>query len=99
VIRTPYVERIGTTIGPIARALFKGRRTKRWIRAWYALRSIRDLKRTSLAGGQRADDPEKALWQAGRSVATIHAIEPAGEIVRRFAAQLSSSQRATSTPR
>jgi len=24
-------------------------------------------------------------WQAGKSVAGVHAIEPAGEIVRRFA--------------
>jgi nitronate monooxygenase len=88
VIRTPYVERIGTTIGPISRWLFRGRRTKKWMRAFYALRSIRDLKRTSITGGERADDPARALWQAGKSVATIHAIEPAGTIVRRFAAAL-----------
>jgi nitronate monooxygenase len=98
VIRTPYVERIGTTIGPIARWLFRGRRTKKWIRAWFALRSIRDLKRTSVAGGQRADDPARALWQAGRSVATIHEIEPAAAIVHRFAAALRTSD-ATRTTR
>jgi nitronate monooxygenase len=92
VIRTPYVERIGTTIGPLSRWLFRGRRTKKWIRAWYALRSIRDLKRTSLAGGERADDPARALWQAGRSVGSIERIEPAGEIVRRFARALEAAR-------
>jgi nitronate monooxygenase len=91
VIRTPYVERIGTTIGPLARWLFRGRRTKRWVRAWYALRSIREMKRTSITGGDRADDPARALWQAGRSVAGIRSVEPAGAIVRRFAAALAPS--------
>lgn len=81
VIRTPYVERIGTTIGPLARLLFRGRRTKKWIRTYYALRSLRQLKRDSVKGSGAAD-----YWQAGRSVAGIHAIEPAGSIVRRFAA-------------
>jgi nitronate monooxygenase len=92
VIRTPYVARIGTTIGPVARWLFRGRRTKKWIRAFYALRSVRDLKRTSIAGGERADDPARALWQAGKSVATIHSIEPAGAIVRRFKAALDANR-------
>lgn len=79
VIRTPYIERIGTRIGPVARALFKGRRTKHWMRAFYALRSLRRMKKDSTGSGT----PE--YWQAGKSVATIHAIEPAGVIVRRFA--------------
>ena len=86
VIRTPYIERIGTSIGPLARWMFKGRRTKKWIRTWYALRSIRDLKQTSVAGGKRAEDPDRAVWQAGKSVATIERIESAGEVVRRFRA-------------
>jgi len=82
VIRTPYVERIGTTIGPLARLLFKGRKTKHWMRSYYALRSLHRLKRDSIKGTGTAD-----YWQAGRSVAGIHAIEPAGTIVRRFAAE------------
>lgn len=80
VIRTPYVERIGTRIGPLGRALFRGRRTKHWMRAFYALRSLRRMKQD--AQGTHAAE----YWQAGRSVAGIDAIEPAGDIVRRFAA-------------
>lgn len=86
VIRTPLIDRLGTTIGPIARWLFRGRRTKRWIRTWYALASLRTLKRTSIAGQPRADDATRAIWQAGRSVATIDAVEPVAEILGRFAA-------------
>jgi nitronate monooxygenase len=86
VINTPYVARIGTSIGPIARWLFRGRRTKRWIRTWYALRSLRDLKRTSIQGQSRADEADRAVWQAGKSVATIKAVEPVAAIFQRFAA-------------
>lgn len=81
VIRTPSVERIGTSIGPVARWLFRYRRTKHWMRTWYALRSMRRLKLDLKRAGSSAD-----YWQAGKSVAGIAAVEPAGEIVRRFAA-------------
>jgi nitronate monooxygenase len=85
VIRTAYVDRIGTRAGPIARWLLRGRRTKHWMRTVYALRSAWQLKRASLAGGAR-EATSKDYWQAGKSVAGIHSIEPAGAIVRRFAA-------------
>lgn len=81
VIRNAYVERVGTRAGPIARWMLRGRRTKHWMRTLYAIRSVMQLKRASLRGASSAD-----FWQAGKSVAAIHAIEPAGAIVRRFAA-------------
>lgn len=85
VIRTPYVDRIGTRAGPVARWLLRGRKTKHWMRTFYALLSAWRLKRASLAGGAR-EPTSKDYWQAGRSVAGITAVEPAGVIVRRFAA-------------
>jgi len=75
VLRTPYVEKLGTTVGPIARAMFRGRKTKHWIRTYYALKSLRQLKQSSDAGGK------EDYWQAGRSVATITAITSAAEVV------------------
>ena len=36
VINTPLVQRVGTKAGPIARRLLKGRRTKHWMRTFYA---------------------------------------------------------------
>lgn len=81
VIDTPSVRRLGTKAGPIARFMLRGRRTKHWMRTIYALRSLWALKR-----GLRRDSPERDFWQAGKSVAGIDRIEPAGEIVRRFAA-------------
>ena len=83
VIRTPFIERMGTKAGPIGRLMLKGRTTKHWIRAWYTLTSFYRLKGASMKGATSAD-----CWQAGKSVATITSVEPAGEIVRSFAAAL-----------
>jgi nitronate monooxygenase len=80
VINTPYVRRLGTRAGPLARWMLRGRRTKRVMRMVYALRSLRQLKR-SLG----AQDGAAEYWQAGRSVATIDAVEPVATIVQRFA--------------
>lgn len=81
VINTPYVQRIGTRAGPLARALLKGRRTKHLMRTIYAVRSAVRLKHASLHGGSSSD-----YWQAGRSVGGIDAIESAADLVRRYGA-------------
>ena len=86
VIRTPFVERVGTRSGPVARWLLRHRRTKGWMRLIYALRSTWSLKRGALEGTSSKD-----YWQAGKSVAGIDRIEPAGDIVREFAAAAAGS--------
>lgn len=83
VIRTPYVDRIGTRAGPLAKWLLKGRKTKHWMRALYSLQSLWKLKRASLQGSGYRD-----YFQAGKSVDGIHEIRPAGDIVADFAAAL-----------
>ena len=80
VIKTPSVERLGSRAGPLARLLLRGRRTKHWMRAFYSLRSIWQLKRSSLRGISYKD-----FFQAGKSVEGVDAVEPAGAIVHRFA--------------
>ena len=80
VIRTPYIDRIGLKAGPVARWMLRHRRTKHLMRTIYALRSIWQLKRASLD-----ETGQKDYWQAGKSVGSIDRIEPAGQIVRRFA--------------
>ena len=79
VINTPFIRRMGLRAGPLARWMLRGRRTKHWMRTLYALKSIWQLKRSSLDETGARD-----YWQAGKSVEGIHAVEPAGEIVRRF---------------
>ncbi|HKW41456.1 MAG TPA: nitronate monooxygenase [Gemmatimonadales bacterium] len=90
VIRTAYVERVGTKAGPVARWLLRHRRTKHFMRTLYALNSAWRLKRAHFSGPSSRD-----YWQAGKSVSGITSIEPAGEIVRRFAAALQASRSTT----
>jgi nitronate monooxygenase len=87
VLETPAVRRLGTRAGPIARWMLRHRRTKHWMRTLYALRSLWQLKR-----GLNRDAPARDYWQAGKSVASIHGVEPAGDIVRRFATAWRESQ-------
>jgi nitronate monooxygenase len=83
VIKTPYVERMGLKAGPLAKWMLRGRRTKHMMRTLYALKALWQLKHASLD-----ESGEKDYWQAGKSAGAITSIEPAGEIVRRFAAAL-----------
>jgi nitronate monooxygenase len=82
VIRTPYVDKVGTKIGPLSKLLFKYPLTRKWMRMWYGITALRQFKRISLHGGSSKD-----YWQAGKSVANIHGIETAGDIVKRFVAK------------
>ncbi len=81
VIGTPYVLRSGLEAGPFARRMLRGRRTKHWMRTLFALRSGYQLKRASL-------DPtaSREYWQAGKSVAGVHDVEPVARIIERFEA-------------
>lgn len=79
VIKTPYVEKIGTRIGPLARFLFRHRWTKKWMRMWYGLWAVRQFKKVSLHGGSSKD-----YWQAGKSADHVHSIEPVSAIIERF---------------
>ena len=61
------------------RWLLRHRWSKPWMRMWYALTSVRRFKQITLYGGSSKD-----YWQAGKSVAGIHAVEHAGDIIKRF---------------
>lgn len=84
VLRTPYVEAMGTRAGPVARRLLSGRRTKHWMRSFYALKSG-----VRLARANRDETGRRQFWQAGKSVAGVGSIEEVEEIVRRFVATAS----------
>ncbi len=83
IIETPFVKKTGTKAGPITRRMLRHPKLKHYARMYFSLKSLWQLKKASLEGGTYKD-----YWQAGKSVDGIHAIEPAGDIVRRFAAAL-----------
>lgn len=79
VIRTPAIERLGYHASPLAKWLLRGRKTRHWMRAWYALRSA-GLLRHSL----RQPASHTVYWQAGRSVASIDRVETVAEVIAGF---------------
>lgn len=91
VINNDYIRHLGTKAGPIARWMLQGHKTKKWMRTIYALNSVRKLK-----AGLSKTNGAGEYWQAGKSVAGIHDIRPAGDIVREFEA---AWRGAVSTPR
>ena len=80
VINTPYIQKMGLHAGAFAKWMLRGRKRKHWMRTFYALKSLFQLKRASLD-----ESGSKDFWQAGKSVDGITSIEPAGDIVKRFA--------------
>ncbi|MDQ6981895.1 MAG: nitronate monooxygenase [Mariprofundus sp.] len=82
-INTPHVVAMGLKAGPLVRRMLRGNRSKHWLRMLFTIRSAFQLRHASLD-----ESGEREFWQAGKSVAGIHQIEPAGEIVRRFYAAL-----------
>ncbi len=93
VIRTPYIDKLGTKAGPLGRWMLKGRKTKHWMRMIYSLQSLWKLKRSSLRSFSYKD-----YLQAGRSVEGIEEILPVAEIVRRFRTAAETTERAETVP-
>ena len=81
VIKTPYVEKVGTQASPLMKRALRHPKLKHYARMYYSVKSVFELRRASLNGVSYKD-----FFQAGKSVGGIEAVLPAGEIVRQFAA-------------
>lgn len=76
VINTDYIKRNGLHPGWLTRWMLSGSKTKHWMRTIYALKSIWQLKKSSLDETGECD-----YWQAGKSVAAIDSIESCATII------------------
>jgi nitronate monooxygenase len=83
VIETEHIRKVGTKAGPIARRMLRHPKLKHYVRMFYSLQSLWQLKRASLRGSGYRD-----YFQAGQSVEGIHSVVPAGEVVESFRAAL-----------
>ncbi len=90
VIATEHVKRMGTEAGPILERMLRHPRLKHYARMYFSAQSMWKLRKSSLRGSSYAD-----YFQAGKSVAGIETIEPAADIVRRFAAALDQAEQKT----
>ena len=77
VINTEYIKRSGTRMGAFSRWMLSAKKTRHWMRLFYGLKSIWQLKRSSLD-----EKGEKDYWQAGKSVAAINSIESCATIMQ-----------------
>jgi nitronate monooxygenase len=89
VIKTPYIERIGTRANWLARYCLRHPRLKHLVRMLYSLLAAWQLRRASREGAGYKD-----YWQAGKSVHGIDRVEPAGVIVERFMTALQPTEQA-----
>ncbi|MEM7565557.1 MAG: nitronate monooxygenase [Pseudomonadota bacterium] len=78
VINTRFIKESGTKMGWFSRWMLSGK-GKHWMRLFYGLKSIWQLKRSSLD-----ETGEKDYWQAGKSVAGINKVESCEEIMRQL---------------
>jgi nitronate monooxygenase len=77
VINTEFIKRSGTRMGAFSRWMLVGKKTRHWMRLFYGLKSIWQLKHSSLD-----EKGEKDYWQAGKSVAAINSIESCATIMQ-----------------
>jgi nitronate monooxygenase len=77
VINTDFIKRSGTRMGSLSRWMLAGHKTKHWMRMFYGLKSIWQLKHSLLD-----EKGEKDYWQAGKSVAGINSIESCASIMQ-----------------
>lgn len=79
VINTDFIKRSGTRMSWFARWMLAGNTTKHWMRMFYGLKSIWQLKRSSLDETGAND-----YWQAGKSVSGIDRIESCDAIMQQL---------------
>ncbi|MDH3219820.1 MAG: nitronate monooxygenase [Gammaproteobacteria bacterium] len=79
VINTEFIRRSGTRLGWFARWMLRGSKTRHWMRIYYGLKSVWQLKRASLD-----EKGEHDYWQAGKSVAGIGSIESCESIMQQL---------------
>lgn len=77
IIKTPYIEKIGIHAGPVAKWLLKHPNFKHYMRIFYTLKSVFELKKSNKHGSSYKD-----YFQAGKSVASIHHVVSVKDIIR-----------------
>ena len=81
VIKTPYVEKIGTKQNWFERLLNKNKRLKKWFKAFTFMRGMKSLQKAAFS------TTYKTVWCAGPSIEHVKSIRPLGEIVASLKAE------------
>lgn len=81
VIKTPYVEKIGTEQNWLERILNKNRSLKKWFKAFTFLRGMKRLQKAAFSATY------KTLWCAGPTIEDVKSIRPIKEIIDQLVAE------------
>ncbi len=85
VIKTPYVEKIGTRQTPLERFLNSNRRLKKMAKALTFYRGMKTLEKAAFSASY------KTVWCAGPSIEYVDAVRPVGEVVERLVAECAAA--------
>lgn len=75
VIKTPYVEKIGTKQNWLERLLNRNKKIKKWFKALTFMKGMKSLRKAAFGATY------KTLWCAGPSIEHVKAIRPIKEII------------------
>lgn len=78
VIKTPYVEKIGTKQNWLEKFLNKHKRLKKWFKAFTFYKGMKQLKSAAFSATY------KSVWCAGPSIEFVKEIKPVAEIVKQL---------------
>ena len=78
VIKTPYVEKIGTKQNALERFLNKNKRIKKWFKALTYFKGMKSLRKSAFGATY------KTLWCAGPSIEEVKEILPIAEIINKI---------------
>jgi nitronate monooxygenase len=75
VIKTPYVEKIGTEQNWLEKVLNKNKRLKKWVKALTFMKGMKSLRKAAFSATY------KSLWCAGPSIEHVKEVKPLGDII------------------
>ena len=86
VIKTPYVEKTGTTQNWLERFLNKNKRFKKWFKAFTFFKGMKNLQKAAFS------TTYKTVWCAGPSIEHVKSIRPLGEIISQLRKEYGEEQ-------
>ncbi len=78
IIKTPYVEKIGTEQNWLEKLLNNNKRLKKWVKALTFMRGMKNLRKAAFSATY------KTLWCAGPSIEHVKEIQPIEKIIERL---------------
>lgn len=86
VIKTPYVEKTGTTQNWLERFLNKNKRFKKWFKAFTFFKGMKNLQKAAFS------TTYKTVWCAGPSIEHVKSIRPLGKIISQLRKEYGEKQ-------